>query len=85
MSDPLMRPLELNPADAIRQLQKLLDWYGSQEVAYYKKLWGDETERDSGAFCTGTENEWARYRTEAAALRAGIIALGGSPVSEEVK
>lgn len=81
MSDPLSQPLVMRPEDSIRWLQVLLDWYGSEEERYYKRLWGDENERDPGAFSTGMENEWMRYRQEAAALRAGIVALGGQPLN----
>lgn len=79
MSDPLSQPLVMRPEDSILWLQKLLTWYSDQELYYYKKLWGNEDEREPGAFSTGLENEWMRYRQEAAALRAGIIALGGTP------
>ena len=82
MSDPLSSPLVMKPAESIRWLQRLLDWYSSEEERYYKKLWGNEDERDPGAFSTGLESEWMRYRQESAALRAGIVALGGKPASE---
>lgn len=78
-TDPLRQPLQIDKAGAIRWLNHLLEWYAGQEDAYYKKLWGNEDERDQGAFNEGNEREWMRYRQEAAALRAGIVAIEAQP------
>lgn len=73
MRDPLSIPLENIRADlAIVHLENLLAFYADQESAYYLKLWGDD---DSSRWDPGTENEWDRYRCEAAALRMGIAAI----------
>lgn len=79
VGDPLAQPLVIGKVGALLWLRRLLEHYEDGEARIYKQLWGTPEERDASAWSEGLENEWMRYRQEAAALRAGIAAIEASP------
>jgi hypothetical protein len=62
-------------AGAVRWLKRLFEFYNGQEKDWYDKTYNGE--RTPGGFSMSNENEWMRYRQEAAALAFAIQVISG--------
>lgn len=65
----------LSKDSAVSWLKTLFEFYNDQEKDWYDKTYNGE--RTPGGFNQGNENEWMRYRQEAAALAFAIQVISG--------
>lgn len=65
----------MDKASTVRWLKHLFEFYNGQEKDWHDKTYNGE--RTPGGFCQANENEWLRYRQEAAALAFAIQVISG--------
>lgn len=65
----------IDKANSILWLKHLFEYYNDREKDWYDKTYNGE--RTSSGFDQAYENEWMRYRQEAAALAFAIQVISG--------
>jgi hypothetical protein len=65
----------VDKATTVRWLKHLFEFYNGEEKDWHDKTYNGE--RTPGGFNQGYENEWMRYRQEAASLAFAIQVISG--------